>query len=57
MIAADMQMVVRRSFFMSLELIVLDYGKIPDGAALCVTRSGHERDFSVQWIKIKFLYK
>ena len=52
-----MQMVVRRSFFMSLELIVLDYGKIPDGAALCVTKRGHERDFSVQWIKIKFLYK
>jgi hypothetical protein len=57
MIAADMQRVVRRRFFISFESVIDDELMSQDGIAICMAERSYERDFSLQWIKIKFLYK
>ena len=57
MIAADMQRVVRRRFFMSFEIVIDDKVMTQDGAAICTAERSYEKDFNLQWIKIKFLYK
>ena len=52
-----MQRVVRRRFFMSFEIVIDDELMNQEGAAICMVERGYEKDFSLQWIKIKFLYK
>jgi hypothetical protein len=42
---------------MSFEIVIDDKLMTQAGAAICTAERGYERDFSLQWIKIKFLYK